>query len=363
MNKRALIGILVGFPVLLLACLCAPTGFFPNQATETPSQVPPTEVPSPTVTVPTLAPTLVPTITLTLTVTPPANVVIAPACITGLTAALHKSETSFSGGDALETDFDLVKYNVSGDEIVDPVFIKPIRPDLKPFQEDTAAHRRLWRFFANIIPSDQRSAITGFSVFTDGPSNSLGAVRQGDTVHDWILEMDIQDGQNFPDLSSTLIHELGHVLTLNDTQVVPDLQVFENPNDEAIYERAANQCKTFFMFEGCSMPDSYINQFFERFWTDIHSEWEKAVDNTDEAIVEANLEKFYRKYDDQFVSYYAVTSPEEDIAESFMYFIFTPKKAAINQSAEKVAFFYEFPQLVALREQILYRLCTYVVKP
>ena len=130
MNKRALIGILVGFPVLLLACLCAPTGFFPGQATETPTQVPPTEVPSPTVTVPTLAPTLVPTITLTLTVTPPANVVIAPACITGLTAALHKSETSFSGGDALETDFDLVKYSVSGDEIVDPVFIKPIRPDL-----------------------------------------------------------------------------------------------------------------------------------------------------------------------------------------------------------------------------------------
>ena len=75
------------------------------------------------------------------------------------------------------------------------------------------------------------------------------------------------------------------------------------------------------------------------------------MDNTDEAIVEANLEKLHRKYDHQFVSYYAVTSPEEDIAESFMYFIFTPKKAAINQSAEKVAFFYEFPQLVALRER------------
>ena len=205
--------------------------------------------------------------------------------------------------------------------------------------------------------------VTRFAVFTDGPSNSLGAVEQTDDPHDWILEMDIEDGQNFPDLSSTLVHEFGHLLSLNTTQVTTDMEVFNNPDDQEIYARAAAACPTYFMFEGCSHPDSYINRFFQSFWTKIYAEWQSLNAETDQDKLDQKLDDFYQEHAGQFLSSYAATSPEEDVAEAFMYFVFTPKPSGASVAEQKVLFFYAYPEMVTLRERILANLCTYVVKP
>ena len=66
---------------------------------------------------------------------------------------------------------------------------------------------------------------------------------------------------------------------------------------------------------------------------------------------------FYRKYSDQFLTEYAATSPEEDIAESWAFFILSPKPEQNSIANEKILFFYEYSELVQLRQEILTRLC------
>ena len=74
------------------------------------------------------------------------------------------------------------------------------------------------------------------------------------------------------------------------------------------------------------------------------------------------LRCLYEKYKDQFVTDYAPTSPEEDIAESWSYFVLKPKPGSSTIANRKVLFFYEFPELVALRQQIAHNLCAQLEK-
>jgi hypothetical protein len=62
-------------------------------------------------------------------------------------------------------------------------------------------------------------------------------------------------------------------------------------------------------------------------------------------------------YQDQFVTDYAPTSPVEDIAESWTFFVLSPKPELNSIANEKILFFYEYPELVELRTQILKQIC------
>ena len=348
MPKKAILGILIAAAFLTLACLCCPTNIFPFL--QTPTAVPPT--PPPTM-----------TISPSPTVEPTSTSVSILACVNNLANILYESENNSYAGPELQSEFTLVTYTVSGNAITDPVYVRPISIDLKPYQEDTASQEKIWQFVIDIIPADQRTLITRFVIFTDGVSNSLGAVEQTDDPHNWMLEMDIEDAKNFPDLSTTLIHELGHLLTLNDSQVATDFEVFNNPDDQQIYDREAAACSTYFMFEGCSHLDSYINTFYDHFWPNIYDEWQVINAETDQDALDQELDRFYQEYADLFVSSYAATSPDEDIAESFMYFIFKPKPSGASIAEEKYLFFYDYPEMVSLRDRILENLCTYEAEP
>ena len=69
------------------------------------------------------------------------------------------------------------------------------------------------------------------------------------------------------------------------------------------------------------------------------------------------IEDFYKTYEDQFVSDYAPTSPMEDIAESWAFFVLSPKPELSSIANEKILFFYEYPELVELRTKILKQIC------
>ena len=344
MSKKALVGILLGVAGLTLACLCAPANLLPIRWT--PTVFPPTRIPS-----------------QPFETTEASTAEASDVCVYHLSQALQESETTYVSGAELETDFTLVTYSVSGDSITNPLKVNPIPPKLKTYQDDTAAQKKMWRFFTDIIPANLRTQVTQFAVFTDGPNNSLGAVEQTDNPRHWKLEMDIQDSQNFADLSSTLVHEFAHLLTLNDTQVTPDMQVFDHPNDKKLFDQGEANCPAYFLFEGCSQTDSYINRFYKRFWTEIYAEWKQIHSETNEAKLDQDLEDFYDRNKDQFVSSYAVTSPEEDIAETFMYFIFTPKPSGTSVADQKISFFYDEGKMKDLRETLLSQLCRYTGKP
>lgn len=268
-----------------------------------------------------------------------------------------ESETmDFGARDEDNTTY-IVTYLISGNEINDPSF-ESVPADLQDEQDDTAAHERLWEYFSNLIPLENRGDLAEFSVMTDGQDNVLAAVAQ--TYNDpslWGLEVDIVDSQDYDYLSYTLVHEFAHLLTLAPDQVPPSEAVFNNPDDNDIYLNEVSACPNYFPGEGCSNSNSYINQFYDRFWVNIYDEWDSINLEEDDDIYYQRLDDFYYNYQDQFVTDYAVTHPAEDIAESFSFFVFGEKPAGDTITEQKMLFFYNYPELVDLRLKIINNLC------
>lgn len=80
--------------------------------------------------------------------------------------------------------------------------------------------------------------------------------------------------------------------------------------------------------------------------------------NSDEEL-EDLVHAFYRKHEEQFVREYAATNLREDIAESFMYFVLEPRPRDGSIVSQKIKFFYDFPELVDMRKQMIQNMCSY----
>ena len=72
------------------------------------------------------------------------------------------------------------------------------------------------------------------------------------------------------------------------------------------------------------------------------------------------VDRFATKYHDHFARPYAATNIKEDMAVSFEYFILNSKPTGSGLSAQKMRFYYDFPELVALRQQMIQSMCSYV---
>jgi len=278
------------------------------------------------------------------------------SCPVLLTDIISAATAEGSDAEAEENQY-IVTYTVDGDQIYNPYY-EDVSSDLQDEQDDSASHEFVWEFFTAIIPADERTFISEYSITTDGTDNTLAAVTQ--TVYDpneWALEVDILDISDTYNLTFTLVHEFGHLLTLNAEQVPPSVRVFNNPDDVDILESERATCFEYFPGEGCSTPNSYVNAFYDRFWVDIYAEWDETNYAEDDDTYYEMLDDFYYKYEDQFISSYAATTLEEDIAESWSFFVLAPKPQASSIANEKVLFFYDYPELVQLREEILNNLC------
>lgn len=255
----------------------------------------------------------------------------------------------------------LVTYSVNGDEITNPVF-DSIPNDLKDEQYDSVSQKEAWQIFTTLIPAEDRQMVSQYIIFTDGSEETLAAVDQTkDDLTRWIVEVDIADLENRDALLFTLIHEYAHLLTLNDSQVTSDEEVYNDPYNLDLLESKAAACPYYFDGSGCSMPDSYVHAFYQRFWVDINAEWEEidALQYEDDLNpYYAGLYNFYLTHQDQFLDDYSTTHPTEDIAESFTYFVFSPKPENTAIKDQKVLFFYEYPELIELRQSILQGACS-----
>lgn len=310
-------------------------------------------------------PTFVPTSSLTLappTIAPPTvtPTVLAscPATLTEIMTAATAFEDVTQLTNTSDEETFIATYEVDGDQIGNPYY-ETVTTDLQDEQNDSAAHQNIWNYFIALIPQSQRQIVAEYSVITDGPKNLLAAVAQtGYDPNLWVLEVDIADAVDKANLTYTLVHEFGHLLTLNPSQVPPSLAVYNNPDDNDIYLQEVGACPNYFPGEGCSQPGSYINAFFNQFWPGIHEEWQQINLIDDENKYYEELEIFYRAHLDQFVTDYAVTNPEEDIAESWSFFVLGTMPAGNTIAEQKTLFFYAYPELVQLRNEILNNLCT-----
>ena len=65
-----------------------------------------------------------------------------------------------------DAEFNLVIYQVHGDQITDPAALY-VPSEYHKYQEDTDSHMRVWEFYVAMIPSELRTLVNEFVIFTD----------------------------------------------------------------------------------------------------------------------------------------------------------------------------------------------------
>lgn len=188
-------------------------------------------------------------------------------------------------------------------------------------------HAEVWERWVELVPADRRRPVTHFEAIV-GVND--GEVYPNDTsLRTWTLALADNDDRRVVD--ATILHELGHLVTISPGQLRPA----DGPRVEAT-------CRTYFTGEGCALPSSVINGFVEAFW----SERELASVGT------VTTAERYRANRDGYVTEYAATNPSEDLAETFVDFMYYPKPLGTSLADRKVSFLWEYPVLVQLRTEI-----------
>lgn len=188
--------------------------------------------------------------------------------------------------------------------------------------------------------------VHSINIYTDGIDNDFAYVESvlGSENKKWMISFDIQDSYN--DINGlyhryffeTMVHEFMHILSLNHEQV----------------DYRGSESDTYYLQEGASKEDSYINLFYQKFWkgarlSNYLIDLEMGSYSVEE--VEEIRENLYYKHKNNFVNSYAMTNPTEDLAESFTYFVYAnnlSKNSSIKD--RKMRFFNDFPELRQLKE-------------
>lgn len=219
--------------------------------------------------------------------------------------------------------------------------------------DELAQHH--WDTFYEIFPQDiTKKYIKKLVLISDGLDEKTGALGAlNDRNDQWQLVIDTldvnfrtKDKKRLKESVYTLVHEFGHLLTLNSTQIRPTNKISQEEGEP------------YLTLEGEAYKNSYLNKFVSLFWKGkLLERWDIIKERhcfTEESCVE-KLFGLYRENFADFVTDYAAESPEEDIVESWTYFVLKKKvKNPKTIAQKKINFFYEFPELVAYRKLIRY---------
>lgn len=202
----------------------------------------------------------------------------------------------------------------------------------------------------NTLPKDLIDKyVVSLRLFTDGKDGDLGGLNQmNESVDSWQFDLDTADVNIYSkdsieilDYTHTLIHEYGHLLTLNPSQIELTDDIIQDDN------------KGYLTSEGYALKDSYLEIFVKQFWDDeLLLEWDNIDNKKNENKRVKLLYEFYLSHRDNFVTDYAAESPEENIAEAWTFFVLSDKPDTNTVKNQKVIFFYQFPELVAYRQKM-----------
>ncbi len=189
----------------------------------------------------------------------------------------------------------------------------------------------VWALFVELVGEDTAgSSILQFKVGDAPESDTLAYVFQDRDPQYWTLVVNLATADDPELLVATLAHEYAHVFSYAPSE----------------FDEKADSCATFEVVEGCAEPDSYLWVFYDAFWAGY-------AEHPDLENVDADIAyEFYLEHEEDFVSDYAATNIGEDFAESFMTFVLEESWSPSSPSGAKLEFFTQYPELVALREQM-----------
>lgn len=209
--------------------------------------------------------------------------------------------------------------------------------------------QKIWDLFLKIAGQDfVKKNVAYYVSYREQNNPVLGAVwrTRANKEPTWVVGIntnaaDFENEKWKRDISITLIHELGHILTLNKTQIK--------------YVKSRKSCqKIYWSIMGCPYKEAYYTKFVDTFWdTDDRAHNASTSAETTGKDAAKRVRNYYKAHLTEFVVQYAATSPEEDLAESFVDFVLQAKPTnATLEKNRKILFFYQYPEFVLLRAQI-----------
>ena len=257
---------------------------------------------------------------------------------------------------------EMANYKVKSDGTLELTFVESnMDQKLQKFNNEVL-HQELWDIYTSITPESILSQVYYFIIYTDdyGGNEVAAVIPSFDNLTKWDLSIDpvdlIPSNEKIDRLFyiPTMIHENAHMISLNSKQGDSDSLSFEELTKQNLLKKQRDCSPNYYSdLAGCLHDDSYLNKFFQRFWTDIYSEheWWWEYNTLDEYY--AATDDFYQKYQPQFLTEYAIDSPDEDFAESFMAFVLKDPSPNDNTIPnQKMMFFYEYSELVEMRDFI-----------
>ncbi len=203
-----------------------------------------------------------------------------------------------------------------------------------------------WYVFSKLIPSEYRPNLKRIYWTDTGPMEAYGFGWEEKDLQEHYLMLSHNAAEYHGLLKNTIIHEFAHLLTLTGDQV----DIYDE-TEPAIWKKGTGDCPTYSTRKLCVKKDSYLYPFYQQFWADIEDEWMAIKWDS-----ETEYKEFFYLYEDRFFNSYQGTSPLEDIADTFTFFVITNSTEAKEQQGtkyEKLLYFYQFDKLVQLRTAIL----------
>ena len=211
-----------------------------------------------------------------------------------------------------------------------------------------AGTQKAWDRFAGLFPAAGRPEIVLFVGIDQDESNGTDGALQVSALDDdkRYLALDVSGAVEFKELTRTMIHEYSHLLQFRPSALTPGTEV--------------EFCDVYDGGEACPKPGSYLRLWSEAFYPEV-------TDGDDYPEEEADVEDRYSA-DEHVTDDYAATNPAEDMAETFAEWVLLNAPTGpkfVNEDPhydapvtgdrvvdEKLRFFDQFPELVALRTNI-----------
>lgn len=224
-------------------------------------------------------------------------------------------------------------------------------------------HQEIFDAYLSVTPQVILDELVYFSITTDDYYGNESAVTLRDVNNPLKMELSIDPVDAAPDgitideqfFKSLMIHENAHMISLSASQSDNDMI---NPETDAemitLMDKKQAACNPNYYTDisGCMNDNSYLNLFFQDFWLEVYPDykWDFEFD-TDESFYNYE-DKFIEKYEDQFITTYGMSYVEEDFAESFTAFVLLEKPIGNSMVDQKILFFYDFAEIVEMRDFI-----------
>ena len=264
---------------------------------------------------------------------------------------------------------------ISNYQIQEGELENPIRSDIDESLEQYRNQRlvgQIWNGVKEVVPNNYLNELSSLRLETDGNQGMLAFVQKDpEDSTKFYFGIDPLDAApsavfDIKNVKASIVHEFGHVIggtVAHSDGNIADFDLVKKNIQEyrKIINNNQNECHPNFYdrLSGCMNDDSYMSEFYKKFWSGIMNEFSYSFEYGNHAEFEEDNADFHAKFENRFVTKYSASNPVEDFAESFTAFVlfedpnFPIRTMYYNPVIkEKIDFFYNYPELIEIRDYI-----------